>query len=236
MTRSDDLRTAAHLRIYELSSRSVLLLLRLPGLPSAADPALQDLAPARPSRRAPPPQLLRCHRGRRGEHRRVRGPGPARLPPHAASLCRTPPGVGRALASARVHGRRGRAVARAGPGHPDAAHARRYLVQPSSPLAPGASSPGRSTRFASTSWRFRVAASWSSWTFRARSPRLSRGWAICGVAAPASCSRSATATGGPTSRLRALLAERRFFEAATFNELETEAGIVEADKLWLRRR
>ena len=25
-----------------------------------------------------------------------------------------------------------------------------------------------------------------------------------------------------------------FFEAGTFNELETEAGIVEADKLWLR--
>ena len=28
---------------------------------------------------------------------------------------------------------------------------------------------------------------------------------------------------------------RGFFEAGTFNELETEAGIVEADKLWLRR-
>ncbi len=35
MTRTDERRTAAHLWIYELSSRSVLLLLRLPGLPSA---------------------------------------------------------------------------------------------------------------------------------------------------------------------------------------------------------
>jgi FkbM family methyltransferase len=41
--------------------------------------------------------------------------------------------------------------------------------------------------------------------------------------------------GGTYERLRAFLAEKGFFEAATFNELETEDGVVEADKLWLRR-
>jgi FkbM family methyltransferase len=40
---------------------------------------------------------------------------------------------------------------------------------------------------------------------------------------------------GTYEPLRALLAARGFFEAGTFNELETEAGAVEADKLWLRR-
>jgi FkbM family methyltransferase len=40
---------------------------------------------------------------------------------------------------------------------------------------------------------------------------------------------------GTYEPLRALLAGRGFFEAGTFNELETEGGIVEADKLWLRR-
>jgi FkbM family methyltransferase len=41
---------------------------------------------------------------------------------------------------------------------------------------------------------------------------------------------------GSYEKIRALLAARGFFEAATFNELETDAGIVEADKLWLRRQ
>ena len=40
--------------------------------------------------------------------------------------------------------------------------------------------------------------------------------------------------GGSYEPLRALLADKGFFEAATFNELETDAGVVEADKLWLR--
>lgn len=40
---------------------------------------------------------------------------------------------------------------------------------------------------------------------------------------------------GTYEPLRALLAGKGFFEAATFNELETDAGVVEADKLWLRR-
>lgn len=40
---------------------------------------------------------------------------------------------------------------------------------------------------------------------------------------------------GTYESLRAVLAEKGFFEAATFNELETEAGVAEADKLWLRR-
>jgi FkbM family methyltransferase len=42
--------------------------------------------------------------------------------------------------------------------------------------------------------------------------------------------------GGTYEPLRARLAEQGFYEAATFNELETEAGVAEADKLWLRRR
>jgi FkbM family methyltransferase len=41
---------------------------------------------------------------------------------------------------------------------------------------------------------------------------------------------------GTYEALRALLAARGFFEAATLNELETEDGVVEADKLWLARR
>jgi len=40
---------------------------------------------------------------------------------------------------------------------------------------------------------------------------------------------------GSYEPLRALLASKGFFEAATFNELETDEGVVEADKLWLRR-
>jgi FkbM family methyltransferase len=40
---------------------------------------------------------------------------------------------------------------------------------------------------------------------------------------------------GTYEPLRSLLAAKGFSEAGTFNELETEAGIVEADKLWLRR-
>lgn len=40
---------------------------------------------------------------------------------------------------------------------------------------------------------------------------------------------------GSYEPLRALLADRGFAEAATLNELETEAGVAEADKLWLRR-
>lgn len=41
---------------------------------------------------------------------------------------------------------------------------------------------------------------------------------------------------GTYEPLRALLAGKGFFEAATFNELETHEGVVEADKLWLRRQ
>lgn len=40
---------------------------------------------------------------------------------------------------------------------------------------------------------------------------------------------------GTHETLRAMLAERGFAEAATLNELESDAGIVEADKLFLRR-
>lgn len=40
---------------------------------------------------------------------------------------------------------------------------------------------------------------------------------------------------GTHESLRAMLAERGFVEAATLNELESEKGIVEADKLFLRR-
>ena len=40
---------------------------------------------------------------------------------------------------------------------------------------------------------------------------------------------------GTYEPLRALLARRGFFEAATFNELEADGAVVEADKLWLRR-
>ena len=40
---------------------------------------------------------------------------------------------------------------------------------------------------------------------------------------------------GSYEPLRALLADRGFFEAVTFNELESDEGVVEADKLWLRR-
>jgi FkbM family methyltransferase len=40
---------------------------------------------------------------------------------------------------------------------------------------------------------------------------------------------------GSYEPLRALLAEKGFFEAATFNELESATTVVEADKLWLRR-
>jgi FkbM family methyltransferase len=41
---------------------------------------------------------------------------------------------------------------------------------------------------------------------------------------------------GTYEPLRALLASRGFFEVATFNELEAGGAVVEADKLWLRRR
>jgi FkbM family methyltransferase len=40
---------------------------------------------------------------------------------------------------------------------------------------------------------------------------------------------------GTYEPLRAMLAARGFFEAATFNELEVDGAVVEADKLWLRR-
>lgn len=40
---------------------------------------------------------------------------------------------------------------------------------------------------------------------------------------------------GTYEPLRALLSSKGFVEAATFNELEAEGGVVEADKLWLRR-
>jgi FkbM family methyltransferase len=40
---------------------------------------------------------------------------------------------------------------------------------------------------------------------------------------------------GTYEPLRALLAEKGFFESATFNELEGDGRVLEADKLWLRR-
>jgi FkbM family methyltransferase len=40
---------------------------------------------------------------------------------------------------------------------------------------------------------------------------------------------------GTYEPLRTLLASRGFFEAATFNELDTDSGVIEADKLWRRR-
>ena len=40
---------------------------------------------------------------------------------------------------------------------------------------------------------------------------------------------------GSYEPLRALLTAKGFFEAATFNELEAGEGVIEADKLWLRR-
>jgi FkbM family methyltransferase len=40
---------------------------------------------------------------------------------------------------------------------------------------------------------------------------------------------------GSYEAIRSLVAARGFFEAATLNELESEDGVVEADKLWLRR-
>jgi FkbM family methyltransferase len=42
--------------------------------------------------------------------------------------------------------------------------------------------------------------------------------------------------GGTYEPLRALLAEHGFYEAATFNELEADTRVIEADKLWLPRR
>ncbi len=41
---------------------------------------------------------------------------------------------------------------------------------------------------------------------------------------------------GSYEPLRILLSAKGFAEAATFNELETQDGVVEADKLWLRRQ
>lgn len=41
---------------------------------------------------------------------------------------------------------------------------------------------------------------------------------------------------GTYETLRSLLAEHAFYEAATFNELEADARVIEADKLWLPRR
>jgi FkbM family methyltransferase len=41
---------------------------------------------------------------------------------------------------------------------------------------------------------------------------------------------------GTYEELRRTLAERGFAESATLNELEDEHGVLEADKLWLRRR
>lgn len=41
---------------------------------------------------------------------------------------------------------------------------------------------------------------------------------------------------GTYEPLRTRLAAQGFFEAATFNELEAEGIVVEADKLWRRRR
>jgi hypothetical protein len=40
---------------------------------------------------------------------------------------------------------------------------------------------------------------------------------------------------GTYEPLRARLSDRGFAEAATLNELETSAGVVEADKLFVRR-
>jgi hypothetical protein len=41
---------------------------------------------------------------------------------------------------------------------------------------------------------------------------------------------------GTYEPLRTRLAAQGFFEAATFNELEADGTVVEADKLWRRRR
>jgi FkbM family methyltransferase len=233
VTRADELRTTALLRTYELSSRTVLLLLRVPGLPSTLTRLSKIwLRHAR----------LAGHL-RRGSYDAIVDGGASigefaalvRLAcPRTPLLCVEPP-----PASAARLRRRGFTVVEAALWHETG---RATLTQPtpastSSTLVAG----GAAGLF-----------SWAVDTVRldqlpipgrrvlvkldlqGAEPKALEGmgelWDRCaGLLLEVSYGDR-----GTYEPLRALLAERGFFEAGTFNELETDAGIVEADKLWLR--
>lgn len=235
MTRTDELRTAAHLRIYELSSRSVLLLLRLPGLPSALTRLskiwLRHARLVRHLRRSAYDAVVDGGASV-GEFAALVRLACARTPllcvePHPASASRLR--------------RRGFTVVEAALWHEPG---RVTLTQPTSAAT-------------SCSVVASSAAGLASWTvdtvrldqlaipgrsvlvkldLQGAEPQALEGmgelWGRCaGLLLEVSYGEQ-----GTYEPLRALLGARGFFEAGTFNELETEAGIVEADKLWRRRR
>jgi FkbM family methyltransferase len=234
VTRTDGLRSTAYLRIYELSSRVVLLLLRLPGLPSTVTRVSKIwLRHAR----------LVGHLRRNlydgvvdggasiGEFAalvRFASPGTPLLcvEPHPAS-------------AARLRGR-GFKVVEAALWHEPG---RVTLTQPTRAATSCSLIPGDTTGLAS--WtvdavrldqleipgrRVLVKLDLQGAEIQALEG-MGELWDRC-AALLLEVSYGARGTYEP---LRALLTARGFFEAGTFNELETEAGIVEADKLWLRR-
>ena len=234
MTRTDERRTAAHLRLYELSSRSVLLLLRLPGLPSAATWLSKVwLRHARLVRhlRLSSYDAIVDGGASIGEFAAL-----ARLArPRTPLLCVEP----HPASAARLR-RRGFTVVEAALWHEPG---RVTLSQPThaatscSVVATGAAGP--------TSWtvdavrldqlripgrRVLVKLDLQGAEIQALDG-MGELWDRCaGLLLEVSYGDR-----GTYEPLRARLAAQAFREAGTFNELETEAGIVEADKLWLRR-
>jgi FkbM family methyltransferase len=234
VTRTDERRTTVHLKLYELSSRSVLLLLRLPGLPSAATRLSKIwLRHARLVRHL-----------RRNLYDAIVDGGASvgefaalvRLAcPRTPLLCVEP----HPSSAARLR-RRGFTVVEAALWH-EPGHA--TLTQPT----------GAATSCSLVASGTASQASWTVDTIRldqlaipgrcvlvkldlqGAEPQALEGmgelWGRCsGLLLEVSYGAR-----GSYEPLRALLAERGFFEAGTFNELETDAGVVEADKLWLRR-
>ena len=234
MTRADALRTTVHLRIYELSSRSVLLLLRLPGLPSAATRLskiwLRHARLVRHLSRGPYDAIVDGGASV-GEFAAL-----ARLAcPRTPLLCVEP----HPASAARLR-RRGFTVVEAALWHEPG---RVTLTQPTraatscSVVAGGTAGlfswsvdAVRLDQLAIPGHRVLV-----KLDLQGAEPQALEGmgelWDRCaGLLLEVSYGER-----GTYEPLRARLAEKGFFEAGTFNELETEAGIVEADKLWLRR-
>jgi FkbM family methyltransferase len=232
--KKDELRTTVHLRTYELSSRSMLLLLHLPGLSSAATRLskiwLRHARLVRHLRRNLYDSIVDggASVGEFAALARLACPGTPLLcvEPHPAS-------------AARLR-RRGFTVVEAAlwhePGRVD-------LTQPTSAATSCSVVAGGATGL--RSWtvdavrldhlaipgrRVLVKLDLQGAELQALEG-MGELWNRCaGFLLEVSYGDR-----GTYEPLRARLAERGFFEAGTLNELETETGIVEADKLWIRR-
>ena len=234
MTSVEGLRSAAYLRLYELSSRSVLLLLRVPGLRSAATRLskiwLRHARLVRHLRRSDYDAILDGGASI-GEFAALARLACPRTPllcvePHPASAARLRQ-RGFAVVEAALWHEPGRVTLTQ---HSRATTSCSVVDLGAVGLASWTVGAVRLDQLAIPGRRVLVKLDLQGAEIQALAG-MGELWERCaGLLLEVSYGER-----GTYEPLRALLAAKGFHEAGTLNELETDAGIVEADKLWLRQ-